>query len=66
MPSLIYLVYLQALPAYSKLCGNQLIEAEWRMYASVQRINIGSDICLLPIRIQAIIWSNGAILSIAL
>ena len=32
------------------------------MYASVQRIDIVSDIYLLPIRIQAIIWSNGAVL----
>ena len=35
-----------------------LIEAEWRIYASVNYTNIGSDNGLSPDRRQAIIWTN--------
>ena len=41
-----------------------LIEAEWRMYASVQHSNIASDNGLSLVLRQAIIWINAAILSI--
>ena len=37
-----------------------------RIYASVNRINIGSDNGLSPIRRQAIIWTNDGLLLIAL
>ena len=43
---------------------NWLIEAEWRMYASLNWIIIGSDNGLSPVRRQAIIWTNGGILLI--
>ena len=39
-------------------------EAEWRVYAWVQHNNIGSDNGLSPVRRQAIIWNNAAILPI--
>ena len=41
-----------------------LIEAEWRIYTSVQHTSIGSDNGLSPVRRQAIFWINAAILSI--
>ena len=40
------------------------IEAGWRIYASVNYAIIGSDICLTPVRRQAIIWTNVYILLI--
>ena len=43
-----------------------LIEAEWWIYASVKHINIGSNNGLSPVRRQAIICTNAAILSIRL
>ena len=36
----------------------------WHLQASVQHTNIGSDNGLSPVRRQAIIWTNAAILSI--
>ena len=42
----------------------QLIEAEWRIYASLNRAIIGSDNGLSPVRRQAIIWTNAGILLI--
>ena len=42
----------------------QLIEAGWRMYASVKHISIDSDNGLSPGRHQAIIWTNVRILLI--
>ena len=48
----------------STLCIIQLIEAEWRIYASVNYTIIGSDNGLLPVRHQAIIWTNAGILFI--
>ena len=41
-----------------------LIEAEWRIYASVNYAIIGSDNGLSPGRRQAIIWTNAGILLI--
>ena len=41
-----------------------LIEAEWRIYASLNWVIIGSDNGLLPVRCQAIIWTNAGILLI--
>ena len=41
-----------------------LVEADWRIYASIKHTNIASDYGLSPIRRQAIIWTNAAILSI--
>ena len=41
-----------------------LIEAEWRIYASVRLTNIGSDNGLSPGRRQAIVWTNAGILLI--
>ena len=41
-----------------------LIEAGWRIYASVKHTNVASDNGLSPIRCQAIIWTNAAVLSI--
>ena len=41
-----------------------LTEAEWRIYASVTYANTGSDNGLLPVRHQAIIWTNAGMLSI--
>ena len=38
-----------------------IIEAEWRIYASVKYANIGSDNELSPVRRQAIIGTNAAI-----
>ena len=43
---------------------SKLIEAEWRIYASVKHTNIASDNGLSPIRRQAIIWTNAVILLI--
>ena len=42
----------------------QIIEAEWRIYASVKLTIIGSDNGLSPGRRQAIIWTNAGILLI--
>ena len=39
----------------------QLIEAEWRIYASVKYTNIGSDNGLSPGQCRAIIWTNAGI-----
>ena len=44
--------------------GTLLIEAEWRMYASMNYGNIGSDNVLAPSTRQAIIWTNAGILLI--
>ena len=43
---------------------NELIKAQWRIYASVQHTDIASDNGLSPVRRQAIIWTNAATLSI--
>ena len=43
---------------------SQLIEAEWRIYPSVQHTDIGLDNGLSPVRRQAIIWTNAALLLI--
>ena len=42
----------------------ELIEAEWRIYASLNWVIIGSDNGLSPVRRQAIIWTNAGILLI--
>ena len=42
----------------------KLIEAEWRIYASVKLTIIGSDNGLSPGRCQAIIWTNAGLLLI--
>ena len=42
----------------------ELIQAEWRIYASVNLHIIGSDNGLSPDRRQAIIWTNAGILLI--
>ena len=42
------------------------MEAEWRIYASVEHTSIGLDNGLSPVRRQAIIWTNAYILSIRL
>ena len=42
----------------------QLIEAEWRIYASVNFTIIDSDNGLSPDRRKAIIWTNAGILLI--
>ena len=42
----------------------QLIEAEWRIYASLNWVIIGSDNGLSPGRRHAIIWTNAGILLI--
>ena len=42
----------------------QPIEAEWRIYASVNKTIIGSDNGLSPVRRQAIIKTNGGLLFI--
>ena len=36
----------------------QLIEAEWRIYLSVNEVNIGSDNGLSSLRHRAITWTN--------
>ena len=41
-----------------------LIEAEWRIYASLNWIIIGSDNGLSPVRRQAIIWNIAGIMLI--
>ena len=46
------------------LTGFWLIEAEWRIYASLNWVIIGSDNGLSPVRRQAIIWTNAGILLI--
>ena len=43
---------------------NGLIEAQWRIYASLNWVIIGSDNGLSPVRRQAIIWTNAGILLI--
>ena len=48
----------------AKSCLYCLIEAEWRIYASVNWAIIGSDNGMSPGRRQAIIWTNAGILSI--
>ena len=40
------------------------LEAGWRIYASVNYTNTGSDNSLSPVRPQAITWTNAGILSI--
>ena len=40
------------------------ILVEWRIYALVTYVNIGSDNGLSPMRCQAIIWTNADLLSI--
>ena len=42
----------------------KFIEAEWRIYASMNYDNIGSDDGLSPGRCQAIIWANICLFSI--
>ena len=42
----------------------ELIEAKWRIYASLNWVIIGSDNGLSPVRCQAIIWTNAGILLI--
>ena len=42
----------------------ELIEAEWRLYASVNYAIIGSDNGLSPVRWQPIIWTHDGLLSI--
>ena len=42
----------------------ELIEVEWRIYASLNWVIIGSDNGLSPVRRQAIIWTNAGILLI--
>ena len=39
----------------------KLIEAEWRIYASVIYTTTGSDNGLSPDRHQAIIWTNASV-----
>ena len=46
-----------------KYISQYLIEAEWRIYASVNFVNIGSDNGLSPEWRQAIIWTNAGFLS---
>ena len=49
------------------ISGNPLTQwAEWRMHASVQHTNIGSDNGLSPVRPQAIIWTNADMFQIRL
>ena len=43
---------------------HNVIEDEWRIYASVKHANIASDYGLSPVRRQTIIWANVVILSI--
>ena len=43
---------------------SRLIEAEWRIYVSVERAILDSDNRLPPVRSQAIIWANAALLLI--
>ena len=43
---------------------SEIIEAEWRIYASVKHNNIASDKGLSPVRRLAIIWTNAVILSV--
>ena len=45
------------------VCWYWPIEAEWRIYVSVNYIIIGSDNGLSPGQCQAIIWTNAGILS---
>ena len=42
----------------------ELIEVEWRIYALATKAIIGSDNGLLPVRREAIIWTNAGILLI--
>ena len=37
-----------------------LIEAQWRIYASVNNTTIGPDNGLSPVRCQSIIWANAS------
>ena len=48
-----------------KVSNVQLIEAKWRIYASVKYTIIGSDNGLSPGRHPAILWTNAGILLIA-
>ena len=43
--------------------GHQFIAAEWRIYASVNLVIIGSDNGWSPVRRPPVIWSNAYILS---
>ena len=49
---------------YDILNGSLLIFPQCCIFASKNRVSIGSDNGLSPIRRQAIIWSNGGLLSI--
>ena len=54
-----------ALSLFKKFkCWPWHIEAEWRIYASLNWVTIGSDNGLSPGRRQAIIWTNAGILLI--
>ena len=47
---------------FLQVCLSQLIEAEWRIYASIHEVVIGSYNGLVPVRRQAIIWTDSVIL----
>ena len=51
-------------PRHWPLCGEFTGEAQWRICASGEHVIIGSDYSLPPIRHQAIIWTNVALLSV--
>ena len=51
-------------PMHFQWFMGQLIEAEWRIYVSVNYAIIGSDNGLSPGQRQAIIWTNAGILLI--
>ena len=58
---------MRSMKPYMLLCHqiplhNQLIEVDWRIYASLKQIIIGSDNGLSPGRRQAIIGTNGGLL----
>ena len=58
------LVQIMACRLFSLGEMSQLIEAEWRIHASLNWVIIGSDNGLSPVRRQAIIWTNTGILLI--
>ena len=61
MFTICFLFFFNHVPIFNSVF-NKSIEVEWRIYASVNYVRIGSDNGLLPVRRQAIIWTNAAIL----
>ena len=59
-----YSFYVLLMDLWADVWNDSLIEAVWRIYASVKHTNIVWNNGLSPVRRQAIIWTNATIMSI--